>query len=165
MKPTSCKSKQYPCIFNDCKEKVCYTCYPDQDIPYICARHRNDVLNHLASNKTSKKLLITGKLYNFKQWRCFERMFPICRWSIFLMIYKKVFKKYSNLFTPNINKRYRHYFHAFINVPESLSKSYREYVLEEVISDDDDFANDRIVAQGWNPIHSIYTISHKDRDY
>lgn len=166
MKPRSCKSKQYPCIFKACEEKVCYTCYPDVDIPYICDTHRTFVLEYLSKNSAAKTKLLTGKLYDFKIWRSFERMFPVYRWSIFLMMYKKVLKKYANVFGPNIKKRYRHYFNAFINVPQSLTNSYKEYVLEEeIISDDDDFTNDRIVARGWNPIHSIYTIAHKDKDY
>lgn len=166
MKPSTCKSKQYPCIFRTCKEKVCFTCHPDEDLPYICIKHRIDVLEYLAKNNAKKEQLRKGKLYNFKQWRLFQRMFPVYRWSIFLLMYKKVLKKYSNILLPNISKRYRHYFNAYVNVPESLTKSYQEFVLEEeIISDDDDFTNDRIVARGWNPIHSIYTIPHKDRDY
>ncbi len=166
MKPSSCKAKQYPCIFKDCAETVCFTCDTDQDVPYICAVHRQVVLEYFSKHSASKEKLRKSKIYDFKNWRYFQRIFPVYRWSIFLMMYKKILKKYANVITPNINKRYRHYFHAFINVPSSLSKSYKEFVLEEeIISDDDDFTNDRIVARNWNPIHSIYTIAHKDKDY
>lgn len=166
MKPSLCKSQQYPCIFRECAEKVCYTCNPQEDVPYICTAHRKIVLETLADNNKIKPVFTKGKLYNFKQWRSFERVFPIYRWTIFLLMYKKLFRKYSGVFLPHINKRYLHYFNAYVTAPPSLVNSYKTCILEEeIISDDDDFSNDKITARYWNPIHSVYTRLHKDKDF
>lgn len=47
-----------------------------------------------------------------------------------------------------------------LNVLKKLGKK-----VQEIISNDDDFINDTIVARGWNPMFSIYKIAHKDKDY
>lgn len=167
MKPNTCQAEVYPCVFVKCDNKVCYTCSPGESFPYLCTIHRREVLKFYLKMKTKYPLLSKNKFFNFKQYRIYERHFPIIRWPLFLMEYSIILQKYNTPIRKYVNKRYLHYFDYFISIPDGLKSEYRNIILEEEwISDNDDIDDDEeIVCRYWNPdLNAVFPL-HIDRDY
>lgn len=167
MRPSSCNARMYPCVFVNCDNKVCYKCFPGESFPYLCTEHRKIILKFYLKMKEKCPFLNQKKMFNFKQWRFYEKYFPIKRWPVFLMEYSVILRKYENSVRKYINKRYLHYFDFFIAVPDCIKSEYHNIILEEEwISDQDDVDDENDTAvEIWNPyLNAIFPL-HKDRDY
>lgn len=167
MKPSTCLERMYPCVFVNCENKVCYKCAPSESFPYLCTQHRRVVLKFYLKMKSKYPLLKQNKMFNFKQWRIYERHFPILRWPLFLLEYAMILQKYSTAIRKYVNNRYIHYFDYFISIPDILKSEYQNIVLEEEwISDNDDIDDDTdVVCSIWNPDMNVVFPLHGDRDY
>lgn len=70
-------------------------------------------------------------MFNIKQWRIYERHFPIIRWPLFLMEYAIILQKYSVPIRNYVNNRCVQYFDYFISIPDILKSEYQNIILEE----------------------------------
>lgn len=166
MKRPDCKAFYYPCIFEDCENTCCYDC-TSPSLPYVCIRHLRKVSRYYKKRNQPNEFRLDDRLLDFKRWRKYERIFPIFRWPVFLVKYRRILRRYRSFVLKKISIRYWHYFKFYITSKNKLTVNREPHLIEEEIISDDE-PNDLIDYHetNWHPDKIRDSLPpHKDSDF
>lgn len=94
-------------------------------------------------------------------------MFNLIRWPVFLIRYRRMFRRLKSIFLPKLSVRYRHYFRYFIGNHPFDPDIEDPYLLEEEIlsdSEPDDDLDKPVLYWDPNEFNHILPL-YADKDY